>query len=358
VTVQEWKELVRAVVHGGDAPDSILVAVGPTGIGKSAVVRQVAMEEGIEYQDVWFSQLEGPGDYLGRTFTEDRKEGEREYKITRFAVPSYFPVSGAGILSLEEVFSTPPDLVEAFKSLVSYRSLGDWVCPPDWRMVGTTNPYEGEDGAKYNTFEVDLAVRQRIIILPVEASYDEWMEWARDEHLHDGTLSFIEADQSRWHQAPPRTWKQLSDWTFKIPPERLAPIAIACIGDTLGVSYVKHVLQDDGLRPFTLLDILENSDEAVSAIGNLLADGRLDLITATTDNIIDGINSGVIAEWVSNGKSLNEAADRLCPVIVELPLEQFGAVYRSIFDGGESAPGFYEVVAERDDISSKIDGCY
>ena len=99
---------------------------GPTGVGKSQVIQQVARKLGIEAEILDLSLLE-PSDLVGLPVIADGR--------TIYARPRFLPSGGAGILLLEELNRAERYVQQPALQLLSARRLHDYVPPtagPPW----------------------------------------------------------------------------------------------------------------------------------------------------------------------------------------------------------------------------------
>ena len=94
---------------------------GGPGIGKSAVVAQVAASMGVPVQDVRALLLD-PVDLRGLPYlgTDGR---------SKWATPDFLPAAGKGILFLDELNAAPSMVQAACYQLVLDRRLGEYVLP-------------------------------------------------------------------------------------------------------------------------------------------------------------------------------------------------------------------------------------
>ena len=94
---------------------------GPTGIGKSEIVRKLADRLGIVHVVLDLSLLEPP-DLVGLPLIEQGR--------TRYALPDILPRDGAGILMLEELNRAERYIQQPALQLLSARRLHSYELPP------------------------------------------------------------------------------------------------------------------------------------------------------------------------------------------------------------------------------------
>src|SRR5713226_7324319 len=104
---------------------------GSPGVGKSAVVRQLAKELAIPLQDVRALLLD-PVDLRGLPFLG--ADGR-----SKWATPEFLPESGSGILFLDELNAAPAMVQASCYQLVLDRKVGEYSLPEGWAIVAAGN---------------------------------------------------------------------------------------------------------------------------------------------------------------------------------------------------------------------------
>jgi|GEM_PF-733783 len=170
---------------------------GPTGIGKSELVKQVADDLGIECAVLDLSLLEPP-DLVGLPIIEAGR--------TRYATPSSLPTSGAGLLLLEELNRADRTVQQPALQLLTARKLHEYELPPGWVPFAAINPEDGE----YQVTPLDPALRGRFLQLKVRADIRAWRAWAEQNQLHPVVLRLAVSHDDLLDTVPPRTWTYVS----------------------------------------------------------------------------------------------------------------------------------------------------
>ena len=190
---------------------------GPHGIGKSQVVRQVAVKisevEGLrdfEVVDRRLSQM-SEGDMIGLPSTD----GE----VTRFNPPEWYkracdkPVC----LFLDELNRATPEVMQAAFQIVLDRELNGWKLHPQTRVFSAIN-----HSAAYTVNEMDPALLDRFWTIDLTPSPEDWLTWARQEgRVHSTVVDFLAANE-KWMDTPKdtepgkvspsrRSWERLSN---------------------------------------------------------------------------------------------------------------------------------------------------
>ncbi len=186
--------------------------VGPSGIGKSAIEKQLSKELGIEFIDLRLATQE-PGDLIGlprhtgipeatlyfikaiasaiadefsnpliksaanvivRVVDSTAKTLRME---TRYSIPSWFPKPGTrGVICLEEINRAPNDVRQCIFQFIWDRELHQAKLPEGWTIILAMNP-ETDDGT-YQVETLDKALVRRCSVVVVEPNVNAWMDWA------------------------------------------------------------------------------------------------------------------------------------------------------------------------------------
>jgi MoxR-like ATPase len=217
---------------------------GKPGIGKSSLVRSLSEELGIGFIDLRLSQILpedlrgfpkingihekqkvieelelednlGQGwSYLGtlRSGKIVVESSDSSNEQTRWIRSEFLPLSGSGILFLDELPNAEPSKQNAALQLVLDRKLGNYTLPDGWMVVAAGNA--AEDRA--HVFELSSALNNRFINIefPVP-TFDEWFEWGAGK-IHPGIFGFLKLKPSMMFKFDPRAkdkaWPSLRTW--------------------------------------------------------------------------------------------------------------------------------------------------
>lgn len=172
-------QIVEAINLCIEANQPVMIHGSP-GVGKSAVVRQVAAQRGIDLIDLRLSQLD-PVDLRGVPSVDTKK------RITSWNTPSFLPTDGKGILFLDEINSAAQATQAAAYQLVLDRKLGDYVLPPGWVIIAAGN--RSTDRAIVN--QMSTALKNRFVHINYEVNNDDWCDWALRNNIAVEVLGFI-----------------------------------------------------------------------------------------------------------------------------------------------------------------------
>ena len=147
------------------ARQPVFVWGGP-GIGKSAVVRQLAEGLNVPLQDVRALLLD-PVDLRG--LPSIASDGR-----SKWSTPEFLPHDGEGILFLDELNAAPAMVQASCYQLVLDRKLGEYSLPDGWAILAAGN----RDSDRAVTTRMPTPLRNRFVHLEFEVDLQEWSEWA------------------------------------------------------------------------------------------------------------------------------------------------------------------------------------
>jgi len=168
-------QAVRTLV---DARQPVFIWGGP-GIGKSAVVAQLASEMKVPLRDVRALLLD-PVDLRGLPFLGN--DGR-----SKWATPDFLPQDGSGILFLDELNAAPAMVQASCYQLVLDRKLGDYALPEKWAIIAAGN----RDSDRAVTTRMPSPLRNRFVHLEFEVDLQEWSEWAIRNAIRAEVIAFL-----------------------------------------------------------------------------------------------------------------------------------------------------------------------
>jgi dynein-related subfamily AAA family protein len=204
---------------------------GPTGVGKSEIVRALARKLGVGSVVLDLSLLEPP-DLVGLPVIEGGR--------TAFALPKILPSAGAGILMLEELNRAERYIQQPALQLLSARRLHDYELPPDWVCFAAINPESGD----YHVTPLDRALRARFLCASVRADRAAWLSWALETGIHPAVVDLVRAQARALDDVPPRSWAYVSQLLGALGPGQTQDEALLrdAIGGYLPPSYCELLL--------------------------------------------------------------------------------------------------------------------
>jgi MoxR-like ATPase len=267
---------------------------GPTGVGKSEIVRSVADALGMETIVLDLSLLEPP-DLVGLPVVRDGR--------TEYALPGALPKGGNGILLLEELNRAERYIQQPALQLLSARRLHEYTLPEGWICVATVNPQTAE----YHVTALDRALRARFLQVAVRADRAAWLAWAQTRSVHAGVVGLVHAHERALDDVPPRTWTYVSDVLQALTPAELenGELLRDAIGGYLPAAWVETLLASKGAwgvrLPFDVRELLatyapgSRLAKQISAFREQGQTDRIDEIVQRLAPLLAGPEAGVLA---------------------------------------------------------------
>ena len=187
----EWGEYRIPVVR-----QRPIFLLGAPGIGKTAIMEQVASELGIalvSYSMTHHTRQSA----LGLPFIKHETYEGMEYDVSEYtmseiiaSIYSVMKESGVkeGILFLDEINCVSETLAPSMLQFLQYKVFGKHKVPDGWVIVTAGNPPEYNKSVR----EFDVVTMDRLKVLTVEADYDTWKKYAREHNVRSEITSFLE----------------------------------------------------------------------------------------------------------------------------------------------------------------------
>lgn len=172
-----------------------LLLIGPPGIGKTAVIGQIARETGtglVAYTMTHHTRQSA----IGLPFIAQREFGGRTYSITEYtmseivaSIYDYMERTGkrSGILFLDEINCVSETLAPVMLQLLQNKTFGNHPLPPDWVIVAAGNPPEYNKSVR----DLDMATLDRVKHMEISASLPIWQEYARRQGIHPAIRTYL-----------------------------------------------------------------------------------------------------------------------------------------------------------------------
>ena len=265
----------------GELPTPVCIW-GPHGIGKTALVRELARARSWGFVEISPAQIEELGDLHGLPTRLDGGTGDAKDGRTGFLPPSWVPKSkGPGILLLDDLNRADERVLRALMQLLQTHRLFSWALPEGWQIVCTANP----DSGSYSVTPMDDAMVTRMVHFTMTFDAKVWAAWARDAGIDKRCIEFVttypEAVLGR--RTTPRTFAQLARLLAPIPDftaarELVSRLAHATLDVGTAASFVSFVCVEQRQ--------LANAKDILDAATP--ADARKLIINAATDHTQGG----------------------------------------------------------------------
>ncbi len=172
-----------------------LILMGPPGVGKTAIVAEVADALGINFVSYSITHHTRQS-ALGLPYIADATFMGEQYKVSRYtmseiiaSVYDAIETTGIseGILFLDEINCASETLAPAMLQFLQYKRFGQHVLPEGWIIVSAGNPPEYNKSAR----EFDSAMMDRMKRIDISPDVDVWMDYASTHGVHPSILTYL-----------------------------------------------------------------------------------------------------------------------------------------------------------------------
>lgn len=363
-----------------------VMLIGRHGIGKSAVVKQIAKTLGLPIVERRLGQLE-VGDIIGLPdFGRSRNVNGQDIKVTSHNPPDWFVncMIEPHVIFLDELNRAAPDVLQCVFQFVENGELNGKKVHPDCRIFVAMNGSQD-----YDVNEMDSALMDRFVVFYLDPSRQDFLRWAKSKsnnpycetNLHPDLIDFLSECNDNIFEYNPndgtlaeevitpsrRSWQKLNEQVV-IPPTPTAPaliddpknpslrvIARAIIGPDSTDELVKFLSNRNEI--ITPLDVCNKyrNDPALKKRVKKLSNEKPEAISS----ILDKLKSFIINEFAQKGNECltKPQKNNLLEFCKDLNKEQFMA-FSNEFQNNASTHSrefqfFYDIVRDY-----QIDECF
>ena len=199
--------------------------IGPPGIGKTAIMEQIAQELGVglvSYSMTHHTRQSA----LGLPFIETKDYDGTEYSVSEYtmseiiaSVYDLMEETGVkeGILFLDEINCVSETLAPSMLQFLQYKIFGRHRVPSGWIVVTAGNPPEYNNSVR----EFDIVTWDRLKRIDVEPNLEVWKEYAYHKNVHASIITYLEIKKGDFYKiettvdgksfVTARGWSDLSD---------------------------------------------------------------------------------------------------------------------------------------------------
>ena len=199
--------------------------MGPPGIGKTAIIEQIAQELGVglvSYSMTHHTRQSA----IGLPFIATKNYGGKEYSVSEYtmseiiaSVYDLMEETGVreGILFLDEINCVSETLAPAMLQFLQFKVFGRHRVPDGWIVVTAGNPPEYNNSVR----EFDIVTWDRLKRIDIEPDYKAWKEYAAQTMVHPAVRSYLDIKESDFYRVESsvdgktfvtaRGWSDLSD---------------------------------------------------------------------------------------------------------------------------------------------------
>ena len=322
---QEVERTVRAYLskdaYGDYRVDVVhqrpVLLIGAPGIGKTAIMQQIAQEMGIglvSYSMTHHTRQSAIGlPYIEKKLYDGKEYAVSDYTMSEIisSVYAYREETGLkeGILFLDEINCVSETLSPAMLQFLQYKTFGNHPVPKGWVIVTAGNPPQYNKSVR----EFDVATLDRVKKMEVEPDFSVWKEYAKRNGVHPAVITYLEVKPSQFYVVEStidgkafvtaRGWEDLSQM-MQLYEEMGEPI-----DEGLCLQYLQHTavakefalyyqLYQKYRSDYQVLDILEGKygEDVVKRAKEARFDERVTLLSLLTDAVIGGMKETLGAE--------------------------------------------------------------
>lgn len=178
--------------------------MGPPGIGKTAIMEQVASELGVgmlSYSMTHHTRQSALGlPYIAHKNYDGKEYMVSEYTMSEIIASIYDLMEETGvkegILFLDEINCVSETLAPIMLQFLQYKVFGRHRVPDGWVVVTAGNPPEYNNSVR----EFDVVTWDRLKRIDIEPDFDVWKEYAYQTGVHAAVLTYLEIRKADFYQ--------------------------------------------------------------------------------------------------------------------------------------------------------------
>ena len=205
-----------------------ILMMGPPGIGKTAIMEQIARECQIGLVSYTITHHTRQS-AVGLPFIEKKMYGGKEYSVTEYTMSEiiasiYEKMEKTGleegILFIDEINCVSETLAPTMLQFLQCKTFGNHAIPKGWIIVAAGNPPEYNKSVR----DFDIVTLDRVKKIDVKEDYGVWKEYAYEVGIHGAILSYLELKKQNFYQIEitvtgkkfitARGWEDLSEMLY------------------------------------------------------------------------------------------------------------------------------------------------
>jgi len=281
VTIHELREIIEKYITGNENLNYAVKILGHPGVGKSAIVKEIAAKMNYYFIDTRLAFKENVD--LGGYPVPDHNSQQMIYFRPRFIPPTDIPDGYDGILwFLDESNRAHPTVIQTLFQIITENKCGEHLLHKKTSIILAGNLGD-EDDTTITQFD-DSALDGRLAIFHLKPSAEDWIIWGYDEGIHPYILKYISSfPEKLWDEERinpnPRGWHQVSNaliYSYSLPDEKslveyftnsgestLEKMIYTLVGNIAGSDFI---MQLSSPRQITSEDILSGNTEKLNKL--------------------------------------------------------------------------------------------
>ena len=289
--------------------------VGAPGIGKTAIMEQIAEELSIalvSYSMTHHTRQSALGlPVISQKIYDGKEYNVTEYTMSEIVSAIYDTISESGIkegiLFLDEINCVSETLAPSMLQFLQYKVFGKHKIPEGFIVVTAGNPPEYNKSVR----EFDVVTLDRLKVINVDADYDAWRKYATNKGIHSAITAFLDTHNEYFYSinttikgrsyVTARGWEDLSEIiklyeeeNFKVDTELILQyIRNDNIAREFGVYYELFIKYK---REYDIEQLLDGNrlDEACEKAKKAAWDEQLSLVGMLIGNIRTQVSDAIV----------------------------------------------------------------